>query len=198
MKSTAQIAEHPIHPMVIPFPFALLSTAFVFDLGARLTGKSSWSQTASHLSTAGLGTALAAALPGIIDYFGSVPSGTRAKRTATTHALTNVSALACFAMARAQRRPGRCLPSGAVALELLGTGLLSFGGWLGGQLVYHEHIGVVEDGAWSEAEPRLPFEATADDTEPMLTAGVAETAGDTLETPPLTRSASMDAGPIER
>src|SRR5690349_21151900 len=74
MKSTAQIADHPVHPMLIPFPFALLSSAAVFDLGSRMTGKSSWSQTAAHLRSAGLGTALVAAVPGIVDYFGSVPA----------------------------------------------------------------------------------------------------------------------------
>jgi hypothetical protein len=30
-KSTASIAGHPIHPMVIPFPIAFLVTAFVTD-----------------------------------------------------------------------------------------------------------------------------------------------------------------------
>jgi uncharacterized membrane protein len=31
-KSTASIAGHPIHPMLIPFPVAFLVTAFVTDL----------------------------------------------------------------------------------------------------------------------------------------------------------------------
>jgi uncharacterized membrane protein len=31
-KSTAQIAGHPIHPMLIPFPIACFVLAFVSDL----------------------------------------------------------------------------------------------------------------------------------------------------------------------
>lgn len=146
MKSTAHVNGHPIHPMLIPYPFALLSSALAFDAGARTAGRAEWARTASHLTNAGLSTALAAALPGIVDYFGTVPRHTRARRSATQHAICNVSALLCFALARAQRREDASLPDGALALEGLGTGLLFLGGWLGGVLVYHEHVGVMDDG----------------------------------------------------
>ena len=143
MKSTAQIAGHPIHPMLIPYPFALLTGAVAFDVGARL-GRAGWSRTAAHMTNAGLGSALVAAVPGIVDYFGSVPRGTSTRRAALQHALCNVSALACFAAARALRGPDQRLPGSGLALSLLGTGLLSVGGWLGGELVYHDHVAVVE------------------------------------------------------
>src|SRR5688572_25669340 len=110
MKSTAHINGHPIHPMLIPYPFALLSSAAVFDLGASMGGRESWSHTASHLTTAGLGTALVAAVPGVIDYFGTVPPGTTARRSATQHALSNISALVCFALATSTRREDGRLP----------------------------------------------------------------------------------------
>jgi uncharacterized membrane protein len=145
MESTASVNGHPIHPMLIPYPFALLSSAVAFDLGARLTGRLSGSQTARHLTSAGLGTALVAAVPGIVDYFGTVPPRTSARRTATRHALSNVSALACFAVAQAARRQDGRMPTGGMVLALLGAGLLAMGGWLGGQLVYHEHVGVADD-----------------------------------------------------
>ena len=152
MKSTAHLNGHPIHPMLIPYPFALLTSAVVFDVGARMKradGKASWSQTASHLTAAGLGSALVAAVPGIVDYFGSVPRRSKAHRTATQHAIANVSALLCFAGAASTRRAGRELPNSGLALALLGTGLLSLGGWLGGELVYHEHVAVVDEPAAS-------------------------------------------------
>ena len=147
MKSTAHINGHPIHPMLIPYPFALLTSAVVFDVGARMQGgerRESWSQTASHLTMAGLGSALVAAVPGIVDYFGTVPRGTSARRTAAQHAISNVSALLCFTLAASTRRAERYLPNPGLALALLGTGLLSLGGWLGGHLVYQEHVAVVE------------------------------------------------------
>ena len=145
MKSTAQIAGHPIHPMLIPYPFALLTSAAAFDVAACVSGRDDWSQTAGHLTRIGLGSALLAAIPGMVDYFGSVPSGSTARRTATQHALSNVSALVCFALADSTRREGGRLPQSGLTLAVLGTGLLSLGGWLGGELVYHEHIAVVDD-----------------------------------------------------
>jgi uncharacterized membrane protein len=142
MRSTAHINGHPIHPMLIPYPFALLSTAAVFDLTASMRSDPSWSQTARHMTVAGLGTALAAAVPGILDYFGTVPPRTSAHRSATQHALCNLSALACFAIGEFRRRDDGRLDTAGLNLRMVGTGLLSLAGWLGGRLVYHEHIGV--------------------------------------------------------
>ena len=152
MKSTAHINGHPIHPMLIPYPFALLSTATVFDIGARLTSHRAWSQTARHMTAAGLGTAVIAAVPGIVDYFGTVPPRTTARRSATQHALCNLTALACFALAQSKRARSGRLPTAGLTAALLGTGLLGLGGWLGGELVYHERIGVDED----SVRQRLP------------------------------------------
>jgi uncharacterized membrane protein len=146
MKSTAHLNGHPIHPMLIPYPFALLSSAVVFDLVGRATRGASLSATAKHLNAAGLATAVVAAVPGVIDYFGSIPPRTRARSDATKHALVNVSALACFALAHSRRRADGRIATDGLVLGLLGTGMLSLGGWLGGELVYHEHIGVVDEG----------------------------------------------------
>ena len=153
MKSTAHIKGHPIHPMLIPYPFALLSAGTLFDLGAQTDGRTSWAQTAAHMTRAGLVSALAAAVPGIVDYFGSVPPGSRARRSATRHAICNVSGLVCFLLADGRRTPGGRLPPEAMALSICGTALLGVGGWLGGELVYHERIGVDDEG---HAAPTLP------------------------------------------
>jgi uncharacterized membrane protein len=141
MQSTARLMDHPIHPMIIPYPFAFLSGAAAFDIAASLNGNDRLGQTAGHLRTAGVALALAAAVPGFIDYLTAVPGG-QAKNTATKHMVSNVSALACFAAAvGASNGNGR--PSAAVlALELVGTAFLSIGGWLGGNLVYRHQVGV--------------------------------------------------------
>ena len=145
MKSTAHVNGHPIHPMLIPYPFALLTAGAAFDVGARMTGRDAWSQTAAHMTTVGLGAALVAAVPGIVDYFGTIPRHSSAKRTATQHALSNLSALACFAFARANRDHDRRPSNTGLAAALIGTGLLCMGGVLGGTLIYKEHVGVEED-----------------------------------------------------
>jgi uncharacterized membrane protein len=168
MKSTAQVGGHPIHPMLIPYPFALLTTAAAFDVAARIRSRREWSQTAGHMTAVGLTMALVAALPGVIDYFGSVPRGTTAKRSATQHALTNLSALACFALVQSLRQRGGRLRGGALGAALLGTGLLSLGGWLGGQLVYHEHVGI--DGA-APRQRLLPVDSHAMQPDTVRAAG---------------------------
>jgi uncharacterized membrane protein len=142
MKSTAQVAGHPLHPMLIPYPFALLTAATAFDLLGR-RGDRSYGRTAGHMLDAGLLTALAAAVPGIIDYVGSVPKGS-ATRHARWHAAFNSSALVAFALARRERRADGATSDRGLQLSMLGTALLGAGGWLGGELVYHHRVGVHE------------------------------------------------------
>jgi uncharacterized membrane protein len=139
MYNTARVGGHPIHPMLIPYPFAFLSGAAAFDLAAVSRGQEGLARTASHLRNAGLLTALVAAMPGLVDYLTSVPEG-RAKRTATTHMFSNLGALGLFAAAELSHRTGERPRAGTVALELAGTALLGLGGWLGGSLVYHHHV----------------------------------------------------------
>ena len=144
MKSTARLGEHPIHPMLIPYPFAFLSGALGFRLAAHARGSDALAQTADHLRTVGLASAVIAAVPGVVDYFGSVPDG-RPKRTATQHALSNSGALICFAAAALAARRGQPARDAVLRFESVGTAFLCIGGWLGGQLAYHHRIGVVED-----------------------------------------------------
>jgi uncharacterized membrane protein len=163
MKSTAQINGHPIHPMLIPYPFALLTGGAAFDVGARMTGREAWSQTAAHMTNVGLGAALMAAVPGIVDYFGTIPRRSSASRTATQHALFNLSALACFAFARANRDDDRRVSNTGLAAGLIGTGLLCMGGLLGGTLIYKEHVGLDEE----DSSARLAAAPPAGRAEPQ-------------------------------
>jgi len=48
MRSKASCKGHPIHPALIPFPFAFLYGAFFFDLAGRLTGRPSWWTTGAY------------------------------------------------------------------------------------------------------------------------------------------------------
>lgn len=146
MKSTAHVFGHPVHPVLIPFPFALLTAAVAFDVWDRVAGRSNGlPRTASHMTAVGLGTAVAAAVPGVVDYFGSVPARTPARRDATWHALLNLSALTCFVLsnARRDRYSGRVSATG-LALGLAGSGLMSLAGWFGGELIYRHHVAVEE------------------------------------------------------
>ena len=73
MKSKAVALGHPIHPMLIPFPFAFLTGAVLFDAAGWFRDVLPWWTTGGHLSLAGIATALLAAIPGVIDYLYTVP-----------------------------------------------------------------------------------------------------------------------------
>jgi nitrite reductase/ring-hydroxylating ferredoxin subunit/uncharacterized membrane protein len=158
MRSEASFRGHPVHPMLIVYPFAFLTGAFAFNAAGVATKHREWRIVADHLVPAGIAAGLLAAIPGIIDYLNSVPPGSSAKTRATKHALLNVSGLALFAtswlLGRGDRRTG--LP---LAIQGLATAAMSVAGWLGGTLVVRNQIGVdhryAGAGKWQEATREL-------------------------------------------
>src|SRR5687767_14058605 len=98
MRSTMQIAGHPIHPMLIPLPFGLWFTSVVVNLIASRMDQSRVQMrlhnAAYYMVLAGCIGALLAAIPGVIDLFTAIPGGTRARRRGLIHGLLNVLALA--------------------------------------------------------------------------------------------------------
>lgn len=159
MRSTAHIEGHPIHPMLIPFPFAFLFGSLGFDLLGRAAGRDDWSRTGATLQSVGLASALVAAAPGLLDYLYTVPPDSSGKRRATRHMLANLTAVGLFAAARLSR-DATARPTGtSLGLAAAGSALLSLGGWLGGTLVYRNEIGVdvrhAGAGKWREATAQL-------------------------------------------
>lgn len=143
MRSAANVRGHPLHPALIPFPFAFLFGATIFDVAGLFIWSPSLWTTAAYMLAAGIATGLLAAVPGLIDYLNTVPPDSSAKARATKHMLVNVSAIALFAAALWMRGGMTAVPAGAtVALEVAGVLLLSIGGWMGGTLVYRNQIGV--------------------------------------------------------
>ena len=140
--------------MLIPFPFAFLAGAFLFDLAGRITRNQDLSQTGRHLTVAGIGAGLLAAVPGIVDYFESVPPRSSAKDRATKHAISNVTGLALFAASLFSRRGKGRATAGTLTAQAAGVGMLGVGGWMGGTLVYRNQIGVdhryADAGKWRE------------------------------------------------
>jgi len=144
-KSTATIAGHPIHPMLIPFPITCLVGAFVTDLIFLSTGDRGFA-TASHwLIGFGIGTALLAAVFGMIDFMGD--DRVRRLGHALQHMIANVAAIVVSIINFAVRLndPGNLgelgvYLSGAVVL------ILVFSGWRGGDLVYVHKVGVHDRG----------------------------------------------------
>ena len=160
MRSRASFRGHPIHPALIPFPFAFLYGAFLFDLAGRVAGRPGWWTTGAYLGLVGIVAALIAAVPGFIDYFTTVPPKSSGKQRATRHMLVNLAAVVLFAAAWAVRGESAALPDLTVlALEGIGVALLTAGGWMGGVLVNRNQIGVdhryARAGKWKEETIRL-------------------------------------------
>ncbi|HEX2250400.1 MAG TPA: DUF2231 domain-containing protein [Gemmatimonadales bacterium] len=159
MKSKASFRGHPIHPALIPFPFAFLYGAFLFNLAGYLAGRASWWTTGAYLSLVGIVAALIAAVPGFIDYFTTVPPKSSGKKRATKHMLVNLAAVVLFAAAWAIRGTSEAPPdSTTLILEAFGLVLLTAGGWMGGVLVNRNQIGVdhryARAGKWKEERIR--------------------------------------------
>lgn len=159
MRSTANVLGHPIHPMLIPFPFAFLFGSLGFDLLGRWTGRDDWCRTGQALQSAGLASALVAAAPGLLDYLYTVPPDSSGKQRATKHMISNLTAVALFGAARLRRDAGSRPSPATLALGAAGAAVMSLGGWLGGTLVYRNEIGVdvrhAGAGKWREATAEL-------------------------------------------
>jgi uncharacterized membrane protein len=48
MKSTASVAKHPIHPMLVPLPIGLWIFSFIGDVVFLATGDLTWSTIARY------------------------------------------------------------------------------------------------------------------------------------------------------
>jgi len=108
MRSYASIKGHPIHPMLIVYPFAFLTGAFGFNLAAQASRRRDLAEVSQHLIPVGIAAGLTAAVPGVLDYVGSVPPDSSGRTRATKHALLNSAALGLFAaswlLGRSRRR----------------------------------------------------------------------------------------------
>lgn len=161
MRSKASIKGHSLHPMLVSFPIAFFTGAFVFDLIRWFTGNNFYSQVAVALTIAGIISALLAAVPGIIDFLYTVPPKSSGKKRAVQHGVANVCVLLIFTAALLYRR-GNEDASINMLLLLEGAGiiLLVIAGWMGGTLVGRNQIGVdhrfADAGKWKEVH--LPAE----------------------------------------
>lgn len=83
MKSRASFKSHPLHPILVCFPIAFYTGTWVFDILALLYDPV-FLHTAYTLEKAAIGSAVVAAIPGIIDYTYTVPPASSAKKEAAS------------------------------------------------------------------------------------------------------------------
>jgi len=156
-RSTASIAGHPIHPMLIPFPIAFFVAAFVCDLVYWRTSVVAWSTASLWLIGFGLIMGALAAVMGLIDTLGE--PRIRELKDVWWHAGGNVVVvlleLYSWSIRYSQGAPAT-VPRGLV-ISLIVTGILLFTGWKGWNMVYRHRVGVSEapDITYERTESRV-------------------------------------------
>jgi uncharacterized membrane protein len=141
-RSTAQIAGHPIHPMLIPFPIAFFVGTLACDLVYLATRNPNWPTATQWLLGAGIIMALIAALAGVTDFLGD--KRIRDLPPAWWHFLGNLVLVLLQAVnwyLRYAGGPQAVLPWGLI-LSLAAVGLMLFTGWKGWEMVYRGRVGI--------------------------------------------------------
>ena len=144
-RSTAQVAGHPIHPMLVPIPITCFVGTLVTDIAYWRTANMQWANFSSWLLTAGLIVALLAVIAGFIDFLGE--RRIRDLRAVYIHAGGNAIALVLAIFnAFVHSRDGytSVVPAGLI-LSALTVVILLVTGWMGWELVYRHRVGVLED-----------------------------------------------------
>lgn len=138
-RSTAKIGDHPIHPMLIPFPIVCFILTLVLDV-LYVRGNTSVAGTSNWLLVIGLVFAALAAVAGLTDFFGD-------KRIqgadAIKHMLANVTAVVLELVNVVLRwNNPDFIPSTGVYISGVVVLILIYSGWKGGDLVFRHGIGV--------------------------------------------------------
>lgn len=161
MESKAKALGHPLHQMLVPFPFGLLASSVIFDVIYLIWGNATMLTVSYWMIVAGIIGGLIAAPFGLIDYL-AIPAGTRAKSVGFIHGVGNVVVLLLFAGSCCLRYSStQFSPTGvqapdipALVLSFVGFALAGVTGWLGGELVDRLSVGV-HDGANLDAPSSL-------------------------------------------
>jgi uncharacterized membrane protein len=143
-RSTAQIAGHPFHPMLVPIPIACFVGTLCTDIAYWCTANMTWAVMSAWLLTVGLIVAVFAVIAGFIDFLGD--RRIRDLRAVRIHAIGNAIALVLSIFnVFVHSRDGytSVVPTGLI-LSVLVVLILLVTGWQGWSMVYRYRVGVRE------------------------------------------------------
>ena len=164
MRTPAQIAGHPIHPMLVTIPIGLWIFSLVCDfIAMRSATPETWASASLYAMIGGIIGALAAALPGLVDLLSL--RRTPILPTALKHMGLNLAIVVLYVVNASMRLDATAAaPAGIpLILSLIAIAMLLVSGWLGGKMVYEAGVAVhAEDMAsTAPAERRMPDRAGA-------------------------------------
>lgn len=159
MYSKIKIAGHPIHPMLVAFPVVCYVGTLVGFAVYAANGHLFWLNLGIALSVVGVGGAILAAIPGLVDWAFGIPRDSAAKMTGLLHAGLNVAALGLFAAVLGiyvsdWNGPAVSATTGVV-LSAIGVAATIPAGFLGWTLVQDFHVGVRLAPEQEVAEPAV-------------------------------------------
>jgi uncharacterized membrane protein len=133
---------HPVHPLVVAFPIALLALTPLWD-GATMLDLARLAPVGYWTELAGLVGGGLALVTGLADFIGLKEPSPGLTNAALRHAGFALTTLSLFVVAFVLRggpagEPGVLV----IALELVGALALAVTGWLGGHLVFRFGVGV--------------------------------------------------------
>jgi uncharacterized membrane protein len=139
-RSTAKRGGQPIHPILVPFPFACFAGALATDLAYWQTADMMWETFSVWLIAVGLIMAGLATMAFVIDLIGGKPIRTLAWPHAVGYPLAFLLSLINVFV---HSRDGytAVVPTG-LTLSAVVVVILVFTGWAGSALVHHRRAGV--------------------------------------------------------
>jgi len=155
MRTPANIAGHPIHPMLVTIPIGLWIFSLVADLVAlRSDSSQTWAIVALYALVGGIVGALAAALPGLVDLLSLKDRAI--KKTALVHMGINLTVVALYVVNASLRWDAPAAGGLPLALSVVAVCMLAVSGWLGGKMVYLAGVGVSAAPAATPEEAARP------------------------------------------
>jgi uncharacterized membrane protein len=142
-RSTAQIAGHPIHPMLVPIPIACFIGALLTDITYAASAEMMWADFSVWLLVVGLIGGVLAGIAGLTDLLSN--RLIRAQPPAWPHGIGNVVVLilAFFNLLVHTRDAWTSVVPTGLILSTIVVLILPVTGWLGWSMVYRYGVGVL-------------------------------------------------------
>jgi len=128
---------HPFHPVMTDVPLGAWTVTLLLDLMDDGRDRSGIARAADASVALGLAGAVGSAVTGLTDW---AETDAKPRRLGVAHAVLNTTATLLFAGSLLSRKSGR--RSSAKGLAVAGYAAMIAAAWIGGDLVYHEQIGV--------------------------------------------------------